>query len=143
MLYHGRFILIESVGYRQNPLMLTDCRYFHFRLGILGFLTTGSEELPGNIGLWDQIGALKWVQKNIPSFGGNPQKVTIFGESAGGWSVSHLLSSYQSQGTVVEIRISKPNGRQVLGPIFLESITPALECSKLILLGNSRIFISQ
>ena len=67
-----------------------------YRLGLLGFIdfssVKGGEEYKtsGNLGLLDQICALKWVQKNIKNFGGDSKKVTIFGECAGGGSVSLL-----------------------------------------------------
>ena len=59
---------------------------------ILGFLTTGDDVLPGNLGLMDQIEALRWVQKYISNFGGDPGNVTILGESAGTDSLSTRLT---------------------------------------------------
>ncbi|KAL0968210.1 hypothetical protein UPYG_G00263870 [Umbra pygmaea] len=69
-----------------------------YRLGILGFLSTGDEHATGNWGFLDQIAALKWVHDNIESFGGDPQSVTIAGESAGGISASILTMSPLTQG---------------------------------------------
>ncbi|KAK2842093.1 hypothetical protein Q5P01_012293 [Channa striata] len=69
-----------------------------YRLGILGFLSTGDENMPGNFGMLDQVQALRWIQQHIHNFGGDPDLVTIFGESAGGISVSLLLLSPLSKG---------------------------------------------
>ncbi|XP_041794566.1 fatty acyl-CoA hydrolase precursor, medium chain-like [Chelmon rostratus] len=69
-----------------------------YRLGPLGFLSTGDEHMSGNFGLLDQVQALRWTQEHIHNFGGDPDSVTIFGESAGGMSVSLLLLSPLSHG---------------------------------------------
>ncbi|XP_035687522.1 cholinesterase 2-like [Branchiostoma floridae] len=65
----------------------------NYRLSTLGFLYAGTEDAPGNAGFTDQVLALTWVKNNIAAFGGDPEKVTLFGESSGGTSVAfHLLS---------------------------------------------------
>ncbi|NP_999411.2 liver carboxylesterase precursor [Sus scrofa] len=64
-----------------------------YRPGIWGFFSTGDEHSRGNWGHLDQVAALHWVQENIANFGGDPGSVTIFGESAGGESVSVLVLS--------------------------------------------------
>ncbi|XP_063540502.1 juvenile hormone esterase-like [Cydia strobilella] len=71
---------------------------FNYRLNLPGFLNLGIKEAPGNAGMKDQVAALRWVQKNIKVFGGDPDNVTIFGESAGGASVSYHLLSPMSKG---------------------------------------------
>lgn len=75
-----------------------------YRVGQLGFLAhpelsaETSNHVSGNYGLMDMIAGLKWVQKNIAAFGGDPNKVTIFGESAGGIAVSMLCASPLAKG---------------------------------------------
>ncbi|KAM5134101.1 cocaine esterase-like [Callospermophilus lateralis] len=69
-----------------------------YRLGVLGFFSTGDQHATGNWGYLDQVAALRWVQQNIAHFGGNPDRVTIFGQSAGGTSVSSHVVSPMSQG---------------------------------------------
>ncbi|XP_057609735.1 pyrethroid hydrolase Ces2e-like isoform X2 [Chionomys nivalis] len=69
-----------------------------YRLGVLGFFSTGDQHARGNWGYLDQVAALRWVQQNIAHFGGNPDLVTIFGESAGGASVSSQVVSPLSKG---------------------------------------------
>ncbi|CAH2324162.1 carboxylesterase 5A-like [Pelobates cultripes] len=69
-----------------------------YRLAILGFTSTGHDDLPGNYGFMDQVAALQWIQENIKDFGGDPESVTIFGESAGGLSTSALVLSPLAKG---------------------------------------------
>ncbi|KAF7482549.1 cocaine esterase isoform X1 [Marmota monax] len=78
----------------ENVLVVT----IQYRLGVLGFFSTGDQHATGNWGYLDQVAALRWVQQNIAHFGGNPDQVTIFGESAGGTSVSSHVVSPMSQG---------------------------------------------
>lgn len=68
---------------------------------ILGFLTTEDGVIPGNIGLKDQLLALKWVNKNIAAFGGDPSQVTIAGQSAGSISVSAHVLSQKATGKLI------------------------------------------
>jgi para-nitrobenzyl esterase len=76
----------------------------NYRLGMFGFfahpeLTKESEHhASGNYALMDQVAALKWVQKNIAGFGGDPRRVTVFGDSAGSSSISNLMGSPQAKG---------------------------------------------
>ncbi|KAL3867622.1 hypothetical protein ACJMK2_040503 [Sinanodonta woodiana] len=71
---------------------------FNYRLYALGFLSLHDKDLPGNYGLWDQVGALTWVQENIHHFGGDPRRVTIVGHSAGAMNVGVLMVSPLAKG---------------------------------------------
>jgi para-nitrobenzyl esterase len=77
---------------------------FNYRLWKFGFLALpnlskeSEHQVSGNYGLLDQIAALRWVKKNIEGFGGNPDNVTIFGQSAGSSSASYLMSSPLAKG---------------------------------------------
>jgi para-nitrobenzyl esterase len=85
----GKGVVVVSINYRMGPL------------GFLVHPALSAESrrnISGNYGLLDQILALKWVQKNIAAFGGDPANVTIAGESAGGLSVMYLMSSPSAQG---------------------------------------------
>lgn len=68
------------------------------RLGPLGFLSMEDTVLPGNNGMKDQVQSIRWVHENIAAFGGDPNRVTIFGESAGGASVHYHMMSDLTKG---------------------------------------------
>ncbi|GJQ72648.1 hypothetical protein Trydic_g1310 [Trypoxylus dichotomus] len=92
---NGSYTLYAPDSLVQQGVIVVTLNY---RLGIFGFLSTADSATPDNIGLRDQIFALKWVQNNIMNFGGDPDKVTIFGESAGSASVSYLVLSPLTNG---------------------------------------------
>jgi len=85
---------------RKGAVIVT----INYRLGIFGFFahpalsTESGHHASGNYALLDQIAALQWVQKNIAAFGGDPKRVTIFGESAGSWAVNMLMASPLAKG---------------------------------------------
>ena len=86
----GTAVLFPSDILALHGLVIVVIQY---RLGPFGFLTTGDSAASGNFGMLDQVEALKWVKEDIEYFGGDPNKVTIFGGSAGATSVTlHLLS---------------------------------------------------
>ena len=73
---------------------------FNYRLGALGFLDVPGERPTGALGLHDQAAALRWTRENIAAFGGDPDQVTVYGLSAGGKSVTHLLASPLARGMI-------------------------------------------
>jgi para-nitrobenzyl esterase len=90
------------------------CVTINYRLGADGFLYLGDGI--ANLGLLDQIAALIWVQENIAAFGGNPDNVTIFGESAGAFSVSTLLSMPRATGLFRRMIAESGAGHHVISP---------------------------
>ena len=98
---------------RQGVVLVT----FNYRLGRLGFFAFPAlsrehpQELKANYAYMDQIAALEWVQRNIAAFGGDPENVTLFGESAGGVSVHTHLTSPLSRGLFQKAIIQSGGGR--------------------------------
>ncbi|KAK7896593.1 hypothetical protein WMY93_021918 [Mugilogobius chulae] len=86
----------QEIADRGNVIVVT----LGYRVGTLGFLSTGESDLPGNYGLWDQQAAIAWVYRNIRSFGGDPSNITLFGESAGGASVSFQTLTPHNKGMI-------------------------------------------
>ena len=105
---------------------------FNYRVGRFGFFAHPelSRENPdggllGNYGYMDQIAALKWVQRNISAFGGDPSNVTVFGESAGGGSVHMLLTSPMGRGLFAKAVIESGGGRGgMLGARSVHDVEP-------------------
>jgi para-nitrobenzyl esterase len=88
----GSRVNVINLAKRGNVVLVT----INYRLGPLANLVLPN--VPGNLDMLDQITALKWIQKNIEFFGGNPKNITIFGESAGGQSVCILMAIPKAKG---------------------------------------------
>lgn len=116
----------------------------NYRLGPLGFLELGGVDPgfagSGNCGLLDQIEALRWVRANIESFGGDPSRITVFGESAGSMSTALLLSSPLTDGMIAgaicqsgglnaprELRLARDEGADVMARGGWSSVAEAQE----------------
>jgi len=99
---------------RQGVVLVT----FNYRLGRFGFFAHPAltaeqpNELLGNYAYMDQVAALKWVQRNIAAFGGDPANVTVFGESAGGESIHSLITTPLAKGLFQKAIIESGNGRE-------------------------------
>jgi len=102
-MYGGGFIMGDASEENYLPGPLLDTKEVvivtaNYRVGPLGFLCMEDDLLPGNLALWDQRAALMWVKNNIRMFGGDPDNVTIFGESAGSFCMMCLYVSPLSRG---------------------------------------------
>jgi para-nitrobenzyl esterase len=114
---------------------------FNYRVGVLGFLahpaltSESANKVSGNYGLLDQIAALTWIKKNIEAFGGDPQKVTIAGQSAGSMSVCALVASPLAKGLfrgaiaesggILNNRLSKFSEAEKSGEAFMKKMSAA------------------
>ena len=103
----------------------------NYRLGALGFLDLrrhGGEAIGAvtNAGLLDQILALRWVRDHIAAFGGDPSRVTVFGESAGAGSILHLLGSGRLEGVVQRAIVQSPGVHMTLDADQGEAVAAAL-----------------
>jgi len=101
----------DGVAIPQQGIVLVTINY---RLGLMGYFAhpdlnkETDQQVSGNYGTLDQIAALQWVQDNIASFGGDPDNVTIFGESAGGESVAHMLTTPLAKGLFHKAILQSP-----------------------------------
>ena len=100
------------------------CVTINYRLGVEGFASLAGA--PANRGLLDQVAALEWVRDNVAAFGGDPDDVTIFGESAGAMSVTSLLSMPRASGLFRRAIAQSGAGHHVLTPGTAERIAAML-----------------
>lgn len=114
---------------------------FQYRLGPFGFLNTEDDVIHGNAGFKDQVQMLKWVKENVKYYGGDPNRVTIFGNSGGGISVGYLMVSPMAKGLFH--RAITQSGANVCVSYLVnprptvEEVGRVLNCST----GNSREFL--
>lgn len=110
--------IYQGDRFAKKGVVFVSLNYRLGRFGFFGFPALTKErpgELKGNYGYMDQIAALKWVQRNISAFGGDPGNVTVFGESAGGFSVHTLLASPLGKGLFHRAIVESGGGRDQLG----------------------------
>lgn len=118
-----------NLASRSDVVVVT----INYRLGALGFLASG-KDLPGNAGISDQILALKWVKEHIAAFGGDPDRITLGGESAGAQSISALIASSEAKGLFHgAFMLSNPwvpwINRSVQTKYITPSVATSLNCS--------------
>lgn len=141
-LYGGGFVnggssppVYDGSAFARKGVIMVSFNYRLGRFGFFGFPELTKENKDngqlGNYGYMDQIAALKWVQRNISAFGGDPAKVTIFGESAGGGSVNVLLTSPESKGLFRGAIVESGGGRSnLMGDRTLSTDKPNLPSSE-------------
>jgi len=99
-IHGGNFARGSAADYEPDYLLDEDVVLvvIQYRLGLFGFLSTEDEHAPGNYGMLDQVAALQWVKKNAEAFGGDPNRITLMGQQAGGASVHYHMLSPLSRG---------------------------------------------
>jgi para-nitrobenzyl esterase len=122
-IYGGAYIsggtsadIYSGATFARDGVIFVSMNYRVGRFGFFAHPGLSAEGTGGNFGLLDQIAALKWVQSNVSAFGGDPNRVTIFGYSAGGWSVNALLQSPLARGLFSGGIIQSGGGRNDLLP---------------------------
>ena len=144
-LHGGAFTIGAGANYDPSRLAVEQGRVVvtvNFRLGALGWLAHpgfdaegegGARSLGGNWGLMDQQAALRWVHRNIATFGGDPRDVTLFAESSGAWSACYLMASPGSEGLFQRVilqsgpclepqSLNAAKDQAVAGPPFADSL---------------------
>lgn len=128
--------IYDGSNLAKQGVILVSFNYRLGRFGFFGFPALTAEDpnaLHGNYGYMDQIAALKWVKANIAAFGGDPDDVTVFGESAGGASVHTLLTTPLAAGLFHKAIIESGGGRGTLtGPRRLSEDLPGLPSAETI-----------
>ena len=101
----------SGANFARDGVVLISLNYRLGRYGFFAHPALATEGLGANFGFLDQIAALKWVQANVAAFGGDPARVTVFGESAGGMSMHMLLQSPLARGLFAQAIIESGGGR--------------------------------
>ncbi len=99
-IHGGGFVMGSAIISSPRVMMDRNIVFvtINYRMGVFGFLATGSKEAPGNAGMKDQIRALEWIKRNIGAFGGDSDRITVWGMSGGAFSVTAMMASPLSRG---------------------------------------------
>ena len=126
---HGGEATYDGTALAERGVVLVTINY---RLGPLGYLAhpllaaESEHNASGNYGTLDQVAALTWVRDNVAAFGGDPGRVTIFGESAGSWSVNHMMATPLASGLFHQAIGESGGGFGSFGTAYARSETEAL-----------------